>query len=148
MFMVTTMRPARAYAVGSLAMFASKPGKAHFNESKHLLRYIKGTKSMRLVLGGSSLELRGFIDASYADNWNAKSTEGYIFYLGKYPVTWASKKQKIVALSTTEAEYIATTESIKECEGASPSGVLEAYGEGWIRGARGEERKRDCERRA
>lgn len=114
MFMVTTMRPDMAYAVGILAMFASQPSQPHLNELKHLLRYVQGTRNMQLVLGGSSLDLHGFTDASYADNWNAKPTEGYVFYLGRYPVAWASRKQKIVALSTTEAEYIATTEGVKE----------------------------------
>ena len=114
MFMVTTMRPDLAYAVGSLAMFAAKPSHEHSVTLKYVLRYLQLTKDTKLVLGGTDTKLYGYTDASYGDLYNGKSTEGYIFYLGQHPITWASKKQKIVAISTTESEYIAATEAVKE----------------------------------
>lgn len=109
-----TSRPDIAFAVSTLSQFRSAPGNDHWLALKQLLRYLAHTDDLQVVLGGSSLNLHAFTDASYGDNYNDKSSEGYVVCLGNHLLSWTSKKQKIVALSTTEAAYMALTEAGKE----------------------------------
>ncbi len=83
---------------------------------KWILRYLRGTKERALCFEGRSCELAGYADADLAssDLDKRRSTTGYVFTLGGTAVSWTSKLQKTVALSTAEAEYIAVTESSKE----------------------------------
>lgn len=114
MYMSTTVRPDISNAVGTLAMVASAPGPPHWQELKHLMQYLSGSDDLRLTLGGPELTLKGYADANHGDLYNGRSTEGYITYLGAHPVSWHSKKQASVALSTTEAEYMALSQVSKE----------------------------------
>jgi hypothetical protein len=83
-----------------------------------MLRYLKATSDQRLVFqrgtpGGTVLH--GFVDADWASDVNdCKSTSGFVFMLGGTAVSWSSKKQTSVALSSTEAEYIAAAHATKE----------------------------------
>ena len=81
---------------------------------KRDLRYIKGTVDFDLFYGYSnSFELVGYSDSDWAgDMDDRKSTTGFVFYIGDTTFTWSSKKQSIVALSTCEAKYIATTSCV------------------------------------
>ena len=85
---------------------------------KAILRYLKGTTSHGLVFGGSddrSCKLVGYCDSDYAgDRDRRKSTSGYVFTLGGTTISWRSRLQTVVALSTTEAELIAAVEAAKE----------------------------------
>ena len=68
---------------------------------------------------GLNLEMRGFVDASYADNYgtpkdNRRSTTGFVFMLGGAAISWSSKRQAVVACSTTESEYIAAYTATRE----------------------------------
>ena len=93
----------------------SNPGKLHWEAVKWILRYLKGTSTMALSFGRSQLSLQGFVDSDHAgDMDDRKSTTGYVFTLGSAAVSWVSRLQKIIALSTTEAEYVAITEASKE----------------------------------
>jgi hypothetical protein len=77
---------------------------------KHLLRYLKGTKHIGIVYGGAPSpypEIKTYADSDWASGKNRCSVTGYIVTLNGGPIAWASKQQAIVALSTTEAEYIA-----------------------------------------
>ncbi|MCO5602055.1 hypothetical protein L7F22_056182 [Adiantum nelumboides] len=79
------------------------------------MRYLKGTKNKSLYYGKGPLELKGFCDSDMAGDVDTrKSTSGYVFTLARGVVSWCSRMQKIVALSTTEAEYISATEASKE----------------------------------
>lgn len=63
-------------------------------------------------MGGSNFELAGYSDAHYAGDENTrKSTDGYSFLLSGRPVTWSSKRQRLVTLSTSEAEYVTAADS-------------------------------------
>lgn len=67
------------------------------------------------MLGGKSLALVGFCDADWAgDATDRRSTSGYVFMLGDGAISWNSKKQPTIALSTTEAEYMAISQSTRE----------------------------------
>ena len=104
-------RPDIAFAVGYVSRFMEKPRQEHLVAVKHLLRYIAGTVDFGLVypkLQNGDNRLTGYSDSDWggdADEW--RSTVGVIFFLGRLPVTWQSQKQKSVALSTCEAEYVA-----------------------------------------
>jgi hypothetical protein len=77
---------------------------------KHILRYITGTLEFGCSYGGESGKLIGYSDSDMASDVDSrKSTTGVLFFLGNNPVSWQSQKQKVVALSTCEAEYIAAT---------------------------------------
>ncbi|XP_066381233.1 uncharacterized mitochondrial protein AtMg00810-like [Miscanthus floridulus] len=103
--------PDIAFVVGYVSHFMEKPWQEHLVAVKHLLRYITGTVDYGIVysklLSGDN-RLMSYSDSDWggdADEW--RSTAGMIFFLGRLPVTWQYQKQKLVALSTYEAEYVA-----------------------------------------
>lgn len=101
-------RPDLGCAIIILGSFAENPGKSHWNAVKRV-RYLKGTKSYQLKFGDyESDKLVGYCDANWArDLDSSRSTSGYVFLLGNNAISWCSKKQQTVSLSTTESEYIA-----------------------------------------
>src|ERR1700753_4170056 len=114
-----------AYTVGVLARFSANPGMQHWKAVKHLLRYLKRTIAFRLEYGPdpSSTELfTTFSDADFGGNKDTgQSTGGYMVCFGTGAVSWQSKLQPFVVLSTTEAEYISAVEAGKEwkCSGCA-----------------------------
>ncbi len=96
-------------AVGKLSQHMAKPNKEHWAGAKRVLRYLKGTADLGLVYTKSNnSQLRGYSDSDWAGCTDTRrSTSGYVFMLGNNVISWTSKKQPVVALSTTEAEYIA-----------------------------------------
>jgi hypothetical protein len=103
------------YAVGVLSRHTHNPTHEHMTHAKHVLRYLKGTQDHGLFYSSSESELTGYTDASYAmDPEQRKSISGMIFTYGGGPLSWASKKQAVIALSTCEAEYIALCMGCKE----------------------------------
>jgi len=113
-------RPDIAHAVGVLSRFISKPGKEHWTAMKWVFRYLHGTSDYGLCYQGRPgldrvLDIHGFFDVDWAGDLDQRrSTSGYVFNLFGGVVNWMSKKQSIVALSTTEAEYMAATHASKE----------------------------------
>lgn len=104
-------RPDIFFAVGYVSRFMEAPTTEHLAAVKHLLRYITNTRTFgcRYTRGGDR-ELVGFSNSDMAgDIDDRKSTTGALFSFGDNPITWQSQKQKIVALSSCEAEYVATT---------------------------------------
>jgi len=76
---------------------------------------LRGLTDTYLCFTGASLKLHGYVDANLAGDINSrKSTTGFVFTLGGTAISWVSNLQKIVALSTTEAEYVAGIEAGKE----------------------------------
>ena len=115
MYLATCTRPDIAYAVGMLARFASKPNRSHWTAAKRVLRYLRGTDNLGILYKGES-EIQGYSDADWVgDTDDRKSTSGYFFLIAKGPVSWKSRKQSTVALSTAEAEYVALSAAIQEC---------------------------------
>ena len=108
-YLVNT-RPDIAFAVGITSRFMEKPSSHHWVAVKQILRYIKGTMDYGCCYkaGHGEVTLVGYSDSDHgSDTGDRKSTSGQIFFLGENPVTWCSQKQKIVALSSCEAEYVA-----------------------------------------
>ena len=95
----------------------SKPYSNHMAAAKRILRYIKGTSDYGLVYeSNEESKLIGFCDSDYvSDQDDRKSTSGYIFLLGSKPIAWNCSKQKVIALSSCEAEYISSTSAV--CQG-------------------------------
>ena len=116
LYMMHATRPDFSFAVIRLLQFASKLLTDHWLALKRILRYLKGTLEAKLILGDVNDEaLIGFFDSAYADATNRRSTCGYLFHYYGSPISWASKVQKTIALSTVEAEYMAATEAAKQC---------------------------------
>jgi Reverse transcriptase (RNA-dependent DNA polymerase) len=112
-------RPDLAYSVGIVSRFMESPTAEHMAAVKHILRYIKGTLGMgccyekkkegeQRLMRYSDSDMAGDID-------DRKSTTGIAFFLGTNLISWVSRKQKVVALSSCEAEYIAATSAA--CQG-------------------------------
>ena len=81
---------------------------------KWILRYLRGTTNKSLCFIKGELKLQGFVGANFVGEVNhRRSTTGYVFTVGTTAVSWISQIQKIVALSTTKAEYVAVTEANK-----------------------------------
>ncbi|RVW73392.1 Retrovirus-related Pol polyprotein from transposon TNT 1-94 [Vitis vinifera] len=108
-------RPDIAHAVGVVSRFMSRAGKQHWEAVKWILRYLKGSLDTCLCFTSASLKLQGYVDADFAGDIDSrKSTTGFVFTLGGTAISWALNLQKIVTLSTTEAEYVAAIEAGKE----------------------------------
>uniref|UniRef100_A0A2N9FSS1 Retrovirus-related Pol polyprotein from transposon TNT 1-94 n=1 Tax=Fagus sylvatica TaxID=28930 RepID=A0A2N9FSS1_FAGSY len=104
-----------AHAVGVVSRYMSNPGKQHWEAVKWILRYLKGTLGTSLCFTGVDMKLTGYVDSDLAGDVDTrKSTTSYVYTLGGTAVSWVSRLQKIVALSTTKAEYVAVTEAGKE----------------------------------
>jgi hypothetical protein len=116
MYAMVGTRPDIAFAVGVLGRFASNPNQFHLGMAKHLLRYLKGTVDTAITFkrGNGIATFEGFCDADWGGSEDRKSTSGYLFTLNGAPISWCSKRQPTVALSSTEAEYIAATQATKE----------------------------------
>ncbi|KAL5761263.1 hypothetical protein ACOSQ2_020101 [Xanthoceras sorbifolium] len=115
MYAMVCTRPDIAQAVGAVSRYMNNPGKIHWEAVKWILRYLRGTTNKTLCFKGGDTTLTGYVDADLAGNVDIrKSTTGYVYTLGGTAVSWVSQLQKILALSTTEAEYVAVTEASKE----------------------------------
>jgi hypothetical protein len=120
MYAMVCTRPNIAHAVEVLSMFMSKPGKEHWTRVKRVFRYLRGTTNCGLCYQGRPeldrvVDIHGFVDANWAGDLDHKrSTSGYVFNLFGGAISWMRKIQVVVALSTTEAEYMESTHAIKE----------------------------------
>jgi len=112
-------RPDLAYSVGIVSRFMESPKIEHMIAVKHILRYIKGTTNLGCCYVKNTKEdgnLVGFSDSDMAgDLDDRKSTMGVVYFLGNNPISWFSKKRKVVTLSSCEAEYIAAASAA--CQG-------------------------------
>lgn len=121
MYAMVYTRPYIAQLVGVLSRFMSNPGRSHWDVVKGVFRYLKGTSNFALCYHGNlrdskrTLNICGYIDSdSVGDIDSRRSTNGYVFVLNGGAVSWMSKWQVVVALSTTEVEYMAATHACKE----------------------------------
>uniref|UniRef100_A0AAV1UPL8 Reverse transcriptase Ty1/copia-type domain-containing protein n=1 Tax=Peronospora matthiolae TaxID=2874970 RepID=A0AAV1UPL8_9STRA len=116
MHLMTATRPDIAFAVSYVSRFMEKPQVEHWIAVKRILRYLQGTKSHGICFKpDDKIDFCGYSDADWAgDHADRKSTSGYAFILMGAPVSWGSKKQSSMSLSTSEAEYIALSLAIQE----------------------------------
>ncbi|XP_059671001.1 secreted RxLR effector protein 161-like [Cornus florida] len=106
-------RPDIMYSVGLVARFQSNPRLSHLQAAKRILRYVKGTISYGLhYIFSPILPITAFLNADWGGSLpDRKSTSGGCYLLGSNLVSWLSKKQDTVSLSTSEAEYIAASQA-------------------------------------
>ena len=105
MYAMVATRLDIAYAVGVVTQFMANPAKTHWKVVKSIMKYLKGTKNKCPCYGKDPLELKCFYDSDMARDLDTrKSTGGYVFTLAGGAVSWCSRLQKVVALSTTEAD--------------------------------------------
>ncbi|XP_047326610.1 uncharacterized mitochondrial protein AtMg00810-like [Impatiens glandulifera] len=109
-------RPNITHSVSLLSRFLNEQIQIHFAAAKRILRYLKGTKTQGIEFKKESkCKLVGYTDSDWAGSIDdRKSTSGYIFCLGSNVISWSSRKQKFVALSSAEAEYIACIDAACE----------------------------------
>ena len=117
MFAMCGTRADIAYSVGALSRFNHNPSSEHHNGALRVLTYLDDTKKFGITYGGSpkTANLVGYSDSGYAgDKDNRKSTAGYVYLLNGGAVSWKSKLQSTVALSSMEAEYMGLGQATKE----------------------------------
>ena len=124
-FLEKSTRPDLAYAVHQCARFSANPKASHAQAVKQIGRYLLANRDKGIILKpDASMALEDWVDADFCGNWNreyamedptsARSRSGYVIRYCGCPITWRSKLQTEVALSTTEAEYVALSQSLRE----------------------------------
>ena len=104
-----------SHAVSVVSRYMANPGKAHWHAVKWIFRYLRGTIDTCLEFGRQEDTLCGYVDSDLAGDLDQRrSLTGYVFTIGGGAVSWKATLQPTVALSTTEAEFMAITEAIKE----------------------------------
>uniref|UniRef100_H3H925 Integrase catalytic domain-containing protein n=1 Tax=Phytophthora ramorum TaxID=164328 RepID=H3H925_PHYRM len=116
MYLMVATRPDLAAAVGVLSQFSADPCPTHWQALKRVLRYLQATPTHGLEFSQEdSVGMCGYSDADWAgDTKSRRSTSGYAFMMNGGCISWRSKKQRTVALSSTEAEYMALSEATQE----------------------------------
>ncbi|XP_057481937.1 uncharacterized mitochondrial protein AtMg00810-like [Actinidia eriantha] len=106
----------RQFVVSVMSRYMQNPKKSHLEAVRRILRYVKNTIDYGLLYKkGEECKLVGYCDADYAgDHDTIRSTTGYVFKLGSETISWCSKRQPTVSLSTTEAEYRAAEMAAQE----------------------------------
>ena len=114
MYAAIGTRPDISFAVNQVARFCDNPGPPHWEAVKRIFCYLKGTRDFWLVFGESGPQIAGYTDADGMAHDDRHAISGYAFLIDGGAVSWSSKRQPIVSLSTAEAEYIAATHAAKE----------------------------------
>jgi len=107
-------RPNIAFATSTVAQYMDNPGWEHWEAVKRIFQYLKGTKDIKLVYGDRKTNLEGFVDVDGASQDHQQAISGYVLMVDGGAISWSSKKQELVMLSTTEAEYVAAMHVAKE----------------------------------
>lgn len=115
MYIMLGTRSDIAYAVSMASRYLSNPGPQHVKLARRILRYLKGTKALRPTYKGQLQLLNGSTNADWAGCRDTRrSTAGYLFHIGSGAISWQSKRQNVVALSTCEAEFMGQTQATKK----------------------------------
>jgi hypothetical protein len=105
-------------ALSELSKYVSKPGKNHLIAAKKVLRYLQFSKDYHLEFSRGkateNLSLYGYCDASWGFQEDGSSITGFLLKVLTGPVSWCAKKELTIALSTTEAEYVALSHAVQE----------------------------------
>ncbi|KAH7460549.1 Retrovirus-related Pol polyprotein from transposon TNT 1-94 [Fusarium oxysporum f. sp. matthiolae] len=115
MYLMLGTRPDIAFAVSLCSRHPGNPTNEHQTAVKRIFRYLQGSQNLELVYQGELQPLLGYTDSGWAgDLETRRSTSGYVFNLGTGAISWSSKRQRTVALSSCEAEYMGQTAAAKE----------------------------------
>ena len=102
------------FVIGQLAQFLENPGQVHWEAAKRVIRYLKGTKELKLTYGENRKGgLVGYVDADGVSQEHRHAISGYVVIIDGGAVSWCSKKQELVTLSMMEAEYVSATHAAK-----------------------------------
>ena len=109
-------RPDIDFAVTRLSKFNANPSNTHWEYAKYVLRYLQGTKDFRLRYDGSTNDgLVGFSDSDWAEDRDDRhSTSGFVFTMAGGTISWSSRRQPTISLSSTEAEYKAASDACRQ----------------------------------
>ncbi|KAI3811730.1 hypothetical protein L1987_21459 [Smallanthus sonchifolius] len=117
MYAMLCTRPDVSYALSMTSRYQQNPGESHWTAVKNILKYFRRTKDTFLIYGGweEELAIKCYTDASFQTNRDdSRSQTGYVFFSNGGAITWKSTKRSVVVQSTTESEYIATSEAAKK----------------------------------
>jgi hypothetical protein len=115
MYAMVSTRPDISHAVGVVNGYMENTGKEHQAAVKSLLLYLRGTSDYFITYNSGYELVCGYVDSDFAGDLDKRrSTSGYVFTLAGGAISWMSNLHNIVALSTTEAEYVATSHACKE----------------------------------
>lgn len=115
LFIAQATRPDISFAVNNVSRFNNAHTQAHWGAVKRIMRYLKKTVDYKLMYRKSEGNLEAFTDADWASDIDSRrSVSGYVFNLSGGAISWKSHKQPTVALSSTEAEYVALAEAVQE----------------------------------
>lgn len=117
LYLSTKTRPDIAYGVNFCSRHVENYTQENINDVKHILKYLKGhtEQGITFLNNGKTNLLEAYCDSDYAgDQETRRSTTGYVIYYAGGPISWCSRRQSIIALSSTEAEYVAAAECCKE----------------------------------
>lgn len=109
-------RPDIDFAVTRLSKYNAQPSNAHWDYAKYVLRYLQGTKNYRLRYQGASNDgLLSYSDSDYAEDRDDRhSTTGFVFLMAGGAISWASRRQPTISVSSTEAEYKAASDTCRQ----------------------------------
>ena len=111
MYTAVMTHPDISFAVSSLSQYLDTPCTTHLQAVIRVFHYLSGTKNLKLTLGGLNTMITGYLDSDWASQTHCHSISRFAFFIGMGIVSWSSKKQLIITLSSTEAEYVALTHS-------------------------------------
>lgn len=115
LYLTQATRPDIAFAVNDVSRFNSKHSIDHWNAVKRIMRYLKGTMNYKLRYTKGSSQMIAYTDADWASDIDKRrSCTGLVVNIADGAVSWMSKRQSTVALSSTEAEYIALSSTVCE----------------------------------
>ena len=102
------------FAISHLSKFLQNPRLAHWEATKRVFHYLKGTNNFWLTYGERDENLTGWVDVDGSQEEDRHTITSYAFLIDGGAVSWNSKQQELVVLSTTEGEYVAATHAMKE----------------------------------
>ena len=115
MYAMMCTRPDIPYAVGVFSKYMANPRKEHWNAVKWVLMYLRGTSDYCITCNNNSDYVCSFVDSNFTgDLYKIRSTSSYVFTLASGAISWMSKLQEIVSLSTTKVEYIVVSHPFKQ----------------------------------
>ena len=116
LYLMLGTRPDIAFTITKLAQFSANPSKDHLNKALYICRYLVGTPTYQLMYDGASGQgISACTDSDWAsDNSTRRSQSGYFVKLAKGLISWTSRAQKTIALSSTEAEYMALSDCSRQ----------------------------------
>jgi hypothetical protein len=116
LYLTLGTRPDIAYAVILMSQFMTNPSEEHINKALHIVKYVSSTTNAKITYDGKNKEgLVAYADADWgSDHDTRKSVTGYVVKLAGAPISWVSRKQKTIALSSTEAEYMSLSDTARQ----------------------------------